>query len=219
MSARFEFKTIFISPKKRSMPKMSSTIPYQPLLLRIYHGVSSLLAIGALATGFLVYNTYDRRFGFLNLAQLNDIQGLHGTFGLFFWLVFPLLAIYSFHWGRKRLLAANCWLKFTRQVGKPIWWVNLQRLANTLMLLAATFSVISGRMMQEAWLPAGEFHHLWYTLHLVAFLIFLLFLIVHITMSLKVGGIPLILSMIQYTYRPNDSPSHWLQNVRQYFRK
>ena len=198
---------------------MPKNAPYQPLILRLFHGISGLLAIAALITGFLVYNTYDRRFGQLKLPQIGDIQGIHGTFGLFFLLTFPLLAIYSFHWGHKRLLAANFWPKLTDRIGKPTWWMNLQRLTNTLMLLAATFAVISGRMMQESWLPAGEIHHLWYSLHLIAWLVLLISLTIHIVMSLKVGGLPLIFSMMQFKYRPNDSLVQWIRQVRHRFSK
>ena len=89
---------------------MSKSIPYQPLVLRLLHGISGLLATGALITGFLVYNTYDGRFGSVSLPSLPDIQGIHGTFGLFFLLIFPALAIYSFHWGSRRLLFSDFWL-------------------------------------------------------------------------------------------------------------
>ncbi|MFH7030908.1 MAG: hypothetical protein ACHBN1_37580 [Heteroscytonema crispum UTEX LB 1556] len=41
------------------------------------------------------------------------------------------------------------------KVGKPIWWYSLQRLANTAILLAAGFSVISGKFQDENWLPKG----------------------------------------------------------------
>ena len=196
---------------------MSKSIPYQPLVLRLLHGISGLLATGALITGFLVYNTYDGRFGSVSLPSLPDIQGIHGTFGLFFLLIFPALAIYSFHWGSRRLLFSDFWSRITHQVGRPVWWVNLQRLLNTAMLLAATFAVVTGRMMQEAWLPAGELYHLAYSLHLTAWLVLLLSLMVHIAMSIKVGGVPLLLSMVQLNYRPEESPSLWIGYVREAF--
>jgi hypothetical protein len=193
---------------------MPRSIPYQPLVLRILHGVAGLLAIAALLTGYLVYNTYDGRFGALPLPQLPDIQGIHGTFGLFFLLIFPALAIYSFHWGQKRLLQKDFAQRFTQQVGKPVWWVNLHRITNTLMLLAAAFAVVSGRMMQEAWLPAGEVDQIGYRLHLLSWLVMLACLLMHVLMSVKVGGIPLVQSMISVRYRPEDSPTLWAQNIR-----
>lgn len=193
---------------------MPASTPYQPLLLRIFHGISGILGILALITGFWVYNTYDRRFGSLPLPPLPDVQGIHGTFGLFFLLGFPLLAIYSFHWGSRRLIQADFVGRLTQKLGQPVWWYTLQRLANTTMLLAATLSVVSGRMMQEAWLPAGELYHRWYTLHLLGWAIFLVALVLHVLMSFKVGGVPLLRSMLHTRYRPDDAPSLWLERLR-----
>jgi len=187
---------------------MPRSVPYQPLLLRILHGVSGILAIAAIITGFLVYNTYDGRFGKIPFPQLGDIQGIHGTFALFFLIVLPAFALYSFHAGDRRLIQANSWEQLS-QVGKPIWWVSLQRLANTLMLIAAVFSVISGRMMKEEWLPAGEINHIWYALHLTAWAVIVCCLAIHLLMSSKVGGVPLLLSMFSWQVHPEDSPRRW----------
>lgn len=198
---------------------MSFQTPYQPLLLRILHNASGLLAIGAWLTGFLVYNTYDRRFGGIPFPKIDDIQGIHGTLGLFFLLVFPFLAIYSFHWGSKKLLSANFAKKMTQNIGQPTWWINWQRITNTSILLAATLSVMSGRMMKEAWLPAEELHHVWYNLHLIAWVIFFFSLVAHIAMSWRVGGISLLRSMLNWRYRASDSPSLWLHWLRSRLRR
>ncbi len=193
---------------------MSKVVPYQPLMFRLLHSISGLLAIAALITGFWVYNTYDRRFGGLNLPSLPDVQGIHGTFGLFFLLMFSTLAIYSFYWGRRRLMFADALPCLTHQIGRPIWWINLQRLLNTAMLLAGTLAAVTGRMMQEAWLPAGETHHLWYNLHLTAWLVLLVTLVAHVAMSLRVGGVPLLLSVVEASYRPEESPRLWPGYIR-----
>jgi len=198
---------------------MPKSIPYQPLILRLVHGVSGFLAIGALITGFWVYNTYDGRFGTLKLPELYDAQGVHGTFGLFFLISFTGLAIYSLYWGSRRLLFPDFWRRLWHQPGQPVWWVNLQRLVNSLMLLAATLAVISGRMMQESWLPFGETHHLAYQVHLLGWLVLLISLILHLVISLKVGGVPLLASMVQWGYRPEESPALWWQTLRQRFRR
>ncbi|MBD2300501.1 cytochrome b/b6 domain-containing protein [Nostoc sp. FACHB-190] len=187
---------------------MSRSVPYQPLWLRLLHGVSGIFAIAAIITGFLVYNTYDGRFGKIPLPQLGDIQGIHGTFALFFLIILPAFALYSFHTGNRRLIQANSWEQL-RQVGNPIWWVSLQRLANTLMLVASVFSVVSGRMMKEEWLPAGEINQIWYTLHLIAWCVIVGCLAIHLLMSIKVGGVPLLLSMFSWQVRPEDSPNQW----------
>lgn len=174
---------------------MARTAPYQPFLLRLLHGGSALLAIGAILTGFLVYNTYDGRWGRLPIPKISEIEGIHGTFGLFFLLLLPAFALYSFHAGQKRLIQPQSLSQLTAQVGQPIWWVNLQRLTNTLMLVAATVAVITGRMMQEKWMTAGELHHVWYSLHLLAWVGFIVSLLLHLLMSARVGGAPLLLSM------------------------
>ncbi|HBL11074.1 MAG TPA: cytochrome B, partial [Cyanobacteria bacterium UBA11162] len=41
---------------------MPQSKPYQPSLLRFLHGVNALIAVLAILTSFLVYNTYDGRF-------------------------------------------------------------------------------------------------------------------------------------------------------------
>jgi len=192
---------------------MPRSVPYQPLLLRILHGVSGILAIAAIITGFLVYNTYDGRFGKIPFPQLGDIQGIHGTFALFFLILLPLFALYSFHAGNKRLIQQNSWAQLS-QIGKPIWWVSLQRMANTLMLIASVLSVISGRMMKEEWLPAGEINHIWYSLHLSAWCVIVGCLAIHLLMSSKVGGASLLLSMFSWQVRPEDSPNQWVTLYR-----
>lgn len=198
------------------MPKV---MPYQPLVLRLCHGISGVLSLLALLTGFLVYNTYDKRFGSLAIPALPDSQGVHGTFGLFFLLTFPLLAVYSFYWGSQKLLQANFLRQLSRDVGKPKWWYNLQRMANTLMLLASTLAVVTGRMMKEEWLPAGELDRLWYSLHLLGWLVLLIALLIHLAMSLKVGGMPLLLSMVQLNYRPEESPALWIGQLKSRFKR
>ncbi|MDM9584693.1 MULTISPECIES: cytochrome b/b6 domain-containing protein [unclassified Nostoc] len=192
---------------------MHRSAPYQPLLLRILHGLSGILVIAAIITGFLVYNTYDRRFGKISFPQIADIQGIHGTFALCFLLVLPAFALYSFHSGQKRLVQSDSLRQLT-QVGKPIWWVSLQRLANTLMLIAAILAVNSGRMMKEEWLPAGQLDHIWYSLHLSGWVVMVCCVAIHVLMSIKVGGAPLLLSMLSWKFRPEDSPAKWSSRFR-----
>ncbi|OKH24174.1 cytochrome B [Hydrococcus rivularis NIES-593] len=192
---------------------MSRSRPYQPLLLRILHGFNALIAVLAIITSFWVYNTYDGRLIRIALPKINDIIGIHGTFGLTFLLIMPALAIYSFHWGQKRLVQADSLAKLT-QVGKPIWWYTLHRIVNTVMLIAATLALITGRQMKEEWLPAGELHHTWYQLHLLGWVILTCCLFIHLLMSVKVGGIALIVSMFEWQHTPEDSPRLWWQKVR-----
>ncbi|HLO86945.1 MAG TPA: cytochrome b/b6 domain-containing protein [Nostocaceae cyanobacterium] len=187
---------------------MTRSAPYQPFLLRILHGGSGILAIGAIISGFLVYNTFDGRFGKIPLTKIDPIQDIHGTLGLFFLISLPVFALYSLYAGQKRLLQPDSLQKLT-QVGKPIWWVSWQRLANTFMLFASVLAVISGRMMKEEWLPLGELNHIWYSVHLIAWVVMICSLAIHILLSAKLGGGMLLLSIVNWRFRPEDSPTRW----------
>lgn len=192
---------------------MPQSSPYQPALLRILHGIAALLVLLALISGFLVYNTYDKRWGSLALPKLGDIQGIHGTIALTFLLFLPLFVLYSFHLGYRRLLQEQSFSQL-KQFGKPVWWISLHRLANTLMLLAVTFAVVTGRMMKEEWLPAGEIHHQWYLAHLVAWICVFASLALHLLIGIKVGGVPLLVSMFDWKIRDEDTPRFWLQGIK-----
>lgn len=177
---------------------MPESRPYQPLMLRLLHGLNAAIALLAMGTAFLVYNTYDGRFGKVPVPRIADIIGIHGTFGKLLILgVMPAFALYSFHKGQKRLIQPDSLGKLT-QFGKPIWWYSLHRIVNTLMLLSLTFSIASGSMVKEEWLPAGELTHIWYYLHFSGWVILVLCLAMHLLMSTKIGGLPLILSMFDF---------------------
>jgi hypothetical protein len=201
--------------------KKQRSQPYQPLLLRILHGVTGLSAIIAIITAFWTYNTYDGRWFKIPLPDFEEIESIHGTFGLYTLLIFPLFVIYAFHRGQKRLIQPH-FLDNLRQIGKPIWWYNLHRLINTLTLLAVTFAVFSGKMMDEKWLPNGELNHLWYYLHLISWGILVICLLFHLLMTAKVGGIPLFLSMLNWYFSTEDSPRNWskyISNFRHNWRR
>ncbi|MEB3219314.1 MAG: cytochrome b/b6 domain-containing protein [Nostocales cyanobacterium 94392] len=186
--------------------------PYQPLLLRILHGLTGLFAILAIITAFWTYDVYDGRWGQIPLPKWTEIEGIHGTFGLWTLLIFPLFAIYAFHRGQGRLIQSDSLSKLTR-FGQPIWWYSLHRLVNTLSILALTFAVFSGKMMDENWLPQGELNHSWYYAHLISWLVLVSCIALHLLMSIKVGGVPLILSMINWRFRSKDSPNLWRKNI------
>lgn len=192
---------------------MSQSSPYQPAILRILHGAAGLLTVLALISGFLVYNTYDRRWGGLALPKIEDIQGIHGTIGLTFLLILPFFALYSFRIGYSRLVQKQL-SKQLKKFAKPVWWVSLHRLANTLMLIGATFAVITGRMMKEEWLPAGEIYHQWYLAHLAAWLCMFVSLALHLLLGVKVGGIPLIVSMFNWKMSDRDTFRFWLLDIK-----
>ncbi len=145
-------------------------------------------------------------------------MGIHKLFGRLFLLGMPWFALYSFHAGQRRLLQANS-LKKLKEVGTPIWWYSLHRLVNTLLLLAATFALVSGRQMDEGWMKSGDLTQLWYTLHLISWLVMFSGLVAHLLMCAKVGGMPLILSMVDLKYRPSDSPALWLRTIKSWMRQ
>lgn len=193
---------------------MSKSQPYQPLFLRLSHAVNAFLILGALVTGFLVYDSYDRRFGGLGLTQeKRSLIDIHGTFGFFLLFSYMIFAIYSLIAERKRLIQGNT-LQTLTQINKPVWWYSLLRISNTLALIAAALSVISGKFQEENWLPNGEFNHLWYIVHLIAWVLILFSILLHVLMVVKVGGFPLIISMFNTNYRPQDHPKLWFANVR-----
>lgn len=194
-----------------------SAKPYQPLLFRVLHGISAILLLAALVTGFWVYNTFDGRFGTLPLPKPVNVQDIHGTIALTALILFPVFAIYSFHAGQRKLIQPDSFPNLGR-IGQPVWWVSLQRIINTLMLIAATFSLISGRKMLEEWLPKGETYHLWYSLHLIGWAVLVVCLALHVLMSAKVGGLPLLLSIVDGRIREEDSPKLWKQRLSNWFK-
>lgn len=200
---------------------MGQSQPYQPLLLRILHGLTGLFLITAILTAFWTYNTYDGRWGRILLPSYQAIEGIHGTFGLYTLLIFPAFVLYAFHRGQKRLIQPGSFANLAH-IGKPIWWYTLNRFTNTLALLALTFALFSGKMMDETWLPEGELTHAWYYAHLISWVIMVIAIALHLLMNARVGGSPLLLSMLNWRFRQKDSPTLWLahtsswwSNVRQ----
>lgn len=192
--------------------------PYQPLLLRLLHGINAFLVFGALITGFLVYNSWDGRFGRLwRLSENRTLIDIHGTFGFFLLFAFVAFAIYSLKAGRKRLIQSDSFTQLTN-INRPIGWYSLHRIVNTGMLLAAVFAVFSGKFQDENWLPSGQMNQVWYFIHLIAWVVMLLAIALHLLITAKVGGIPLWRSMFKTQYRPTDSPKLWPQKVRDWLR-
>ena len=189
--------------------------PYQPLLLRIVHGLLGLSAILAIITAYWTYDIYDGRWGSISLPKWSEIEGIHGTFGLWTLLIFPFFVIYAFNQGQQKLIQPNSFKKLT-EIGKPIWWYSLHRWVNTGTILALTLAVFSGKMMSEKWLPQGELNHFWYYAHLISWLILVAAIAIHVLMSVRIGGIPLILSMFNWQVRSQDSPSLWRKKLINY---
>jgi cytochrome b561 len=196
---------------------MSKSQPYQPLFLRVSHALTTFLVLGAFITGFLVYDSYDRRFGGLELTEEKySLIDIHGKFGFFLLFVYFVFAVYSLIAQRKKLIQGNT-LQTLTKINKPVWWYTLLRISNTLALIAVALSVISGKFQEEEWLVNGELNHLLYLVHLMSWVMILFSIIIHVLMAIKVGGIPLIISMFNPNYRPQDHPKLWFRNVRDWF--
>lgn len=192
---------------------MPQAQPYQALALRILHGIVAALIIIAILTGVSIYNIYDGRIGHLPIPVIPRIMGIHKLFGRAFLLIIPFFALYSFDAGRRRLLQVDS-IKTLKAIGKPVWWYTLHRTINTVLLLGATFALVSGREMNEVWMSQGELMHTWYLFHLASWLVMFTCLAMHLLMIVKVGGVPLMLSMFHFAYRSSDSPSMLVEAVQ-----
>ncbi len=198
---------------------MTKAQPYQPLLIRLFHGINALLIIACMITGFLVYDSWDGRFGQLGLTVENrSLIDIHGTFAFVLFFVFLVFLIVSIKLGKNHLAKSDDLGKLTNKVGENIWWYRLHRIVNTTILLSAILSIGSGKLQDENWLPNGEMNHIWYYIHLIGWLVMLLAIATHLLMSAKVGGMPLILSMFNAKYRPEESPKLWPQKIRAWLR-
>ena len=197
---------------------MKPTFPYQPFLLRLLHGLTGAILILAILSAFWTYNTYDGRWGTVPLPDYKAIEGIHGTFGLYTLLVFPLFVLYAFNRGKRRLVSSASLTKLGHQIGQPVWWYILSRLVNTLTLMALTFALFSGKMMDSTWLPKGELEHFWYYVHLTSWVVMVVAIALHLLMNAKVGGTPFLLSMMTWRFREQDSPRLWKNHVLAWWR-
>lgn len=163
------------------------TAPYQPSLLRLLHGGTALLAAAAWLSGLVLLLSLDRRWGSLPFPVPGDWVDLHGLAGLALLPVAGLFVGYACTAGRRRL-----WRGFS-----------------LVPLLALLLALGSGRMMEEDWLREGQLDHLVYRLHLSAWVLLALSLVLHTIAQWRRGGWPLIGSMTRLEWHPQDSPSAW----------
>jgi hypothetical protein len=189
---------------------------YQPFLLRLFHGLVGIFTLAAMTTGFWVYNVFDGRWGRINFAFVTDIQEIHGSFGILSFLAFPSFVVYAFRKGQKRLVQPY-FLRTFVQFGCRGWWLNLHQAINTLIIIPLALALFSGQMMDGSWLPNRELDHFWYSLHILSWLFLSLCLILHILLSAKVGGTPLLLSIVNLRFSAKDSPAYWPYNIRRWF--
>ena len=170
--------------------------PYQPSLLRLLHGGTALLVPLAWLTGLQVYSAADGRFGRLPLRLPGEWIDIHGTVGVLLWPIALLFGLYALTLGRSRL----------------------RQPANALALLALGLAVGSGKLMQEDWLRKGQLDHLVYSVHLLAWLLIALAVILHVAAVLQRGGWPLARSMASVQLRAGDLPGNWFDQIRRSFR-
>ncbi|WPF89570.1 cytochrome b/b6 domain-containing protein [Cyanobacterium aponinum AL20118] len=194
--------------------KSNSKSPYQKLMLRILHNLQGLSVILAVITAFWTYNTYDGRWGKIAfLPDWKEIEGIHGTFGLWVLLILPIFIIYSIHKQAQKLIQKDS-LDKLKLINKPIWWYSLHRLVNTFSIFALVFAVFSGKMMDEKWLPQGELNHYWYYLHLISLIIVVLAIAFHVLTIAKIGSFSFLLSIFKLDFREDENPKYWLNKIK-----
>ncbi|MEB3301388.1 MAG: cytochrome B [Cyanobacteriota bacterium] len=173
---------------------MAMPRPYQPSLLRLLHGATALLALGAWCSGLMVYSRFDGRWGRLPFALGGEWIDIHGTVAVLLWPVALIFAGYALTLGRQRL----------------------RHPANAIALLALALAVGSGKLMQEDWLRDGELNHAVYSLHLLAWLAVAGAGLSHVGAILARGGWPLARSMVSLRVRAQDGPGDWWGQLRRH---
>lgn len=166
--------------------------PYQPSLLRLLHAATGLLVVGAWLSGLVVLLSLDRRWGTLPGSLPGDWVDIHGTVGV---ALLPLALLFLFY-----AVTAGRW--------------RLRRFTNLVPLLALLLAIGSGKLMDEDWLREGQLDHLVYDVHLGAWLVLAITVGLHLLGALRRGGLPLLLSMAQPGWRPNDTPGAWWGQLR-----
>jgi len=175
---------------------MPRTVPYQPSLLRLLHGITALLVPLAWLSGLVVLANHDGRWFRLPVSVPGEWIDLHGTVGALLWPVALLFVLYAISVGRARL----------------------RQPANAAALIGLVLAVGSGKLMEEDWLRTGELEHFPYHLHLLAWMLITAAVIWHVRAVITRGGTTLASSMLQLQVRDNDTPRHWLSQIKRQWR-
>ena len=151
-----------------------------------------LLVPLAWVSGLVVYSLHDGRWGRLPWRPSSDWIDLHGSVAVMLWPMALLFAAYALTVGRFRL----------------------RQPATATILIGLILAVGSGKLMNEDWLRSGQFHHLAYSLHLLAWLLIAASLGWHVCALWSRGGWPLVCSMFRLQIRANDQPGSWIKQIR-----
>ena len=172
--------------------------PYQPSLLRLFHGATALLVGLAWLSGLLLFNQYDHRWGTLPLPRPGD-EGIewHGHLGLMLIGVAVLFGLVSFALRRRTLAHPS----------------------NGLALAALILALGSGWFMEGDWLLEGESQHLAYDLHLLSWGLLAVAVLLHLVEHGQRGGWLLLRSMASLQVQRGDLPGTWLRQLGMRFRK
>ena len=197
---------------------MARTKPYQTLIFRLLHAGQGILAILGMVTGYWLLNTWDPQFGGLPFPRATEAAiEWHEEIGGVFSGAIAIFIVYSLWAGRRRLIQPKSFKHLTpsgKNVGKPAWWYALHCLVNTSLLIFGSLAVISGDDLSHTTLKNGVFSDWGYALHVLSWLGLLLSTLLHIGLSLKVGGVPLVLSIVSVKIRAKDHPRQWPQRLR-----
>ncbi len=192
---------------------MSRPRPYQTLIFRSLHAGQGILALLGVLTGYWLLNTWDPQVGGLPFpAAPAAVVDLHDEIGGLFTSALWVFVVYSLWAGRRRLVQGKSLTQLTN-IGKPIWWYTLHRIVNTGLLILGGLVVISGEELDDEAMVQGIFSDWAYSLHVFAWLGIVALTVLHVLLSFKVGGIPLLLSVVSVKVRPKDWPSYWPQRL------
>ena len=197
---------------------MARTQPYQSLIFRLLHAGQGILAVLGMLTGYWLLNTWDPRFGGLPFPRATaSAIHWHENIGGVFSGAIAIFILHSLWAGRRRLIQPRSFKQLTRggnHVGKPAWWYALHCLVNTSLLIFGSLAVMSGDDLGQTVMENGVFSDGGYALHVLSWLGLLLGTLLHILLSIKVGGVPLVLSVASFKVRAKDHPRHWPQRLQ-----
>ncbi|MEL6815168.1 MAG: cytochrome b/b6 domain-containing protein [Cyanobacteria bacterium J06598_3] len=198
---------------------MPKSRPYQPLIFRLIHALHGCLVLASVTTGFWMYNTWDHRLVKLPLPEAEtNLLSIHHQIGEILTPFVAIFLLYSLVAGRRRLIQPKSIPQLAKPT-KPAGQYALHRLVNTGLLGMLLLSMVSARQFGGAKaLIQGEWDNTWYNLHVFAWGSIVVLVCAHIMLALKVGGLPLVQSMIATQIRAKDQPAQWPQRLSTWYK-